>query len=968
MRYLTKAISVFLLAQLVGCVDGTSKEKTGGKNGGKPFDRSSSGYWQSSSASSVGPDTDGDGYPDAHDAFPLDPLEWLDSDRDGVGDKADPTPLGEAFPVWNTFQGNNSRTGFVPVTVDTTDFSSRWQAMFGHQSDSSPVHAQGAAGDGFIFVSTGNRLVAWRAHSNYELWDHLISANTPPVYADGRVYAASNDYGKNALWTLDAATGTRLSKHSLADLWSQYHAPTLVDGALLFAGAETGGIYSVDASTGQTNWWNSLQNKVVSAPTVSDDQVFVLTGDPDARLTVIDRRTGELVAAIADEAVMESTDQESLISQSAPVHDGDSVVAIYRERIIHFDVKNQRKAWSVDGAFSGQPVIAGDRVYAMNAGKIDAYDLATGALIKTFSGATAYTGNFLITKNLLFVFGKLAPEVSGTDIYKSAVVDLHAVELATADVLWTRKTSSGAMFMADDALLIHSPGSLVAIELTGDRDGDQLPDWWEKGFGQNLDAAADPDADGLTNLQEFRLNIDPFNADTDGDGLSDGDEVNNHRTDPLQQDSDGDGLTDHAEIQVHRTDPRWHDSDWDGLADGEELAMGFNPSNADDATADNDGDGVHNRYEWMAGTAMDDALSVPAAGDWGMAQGNALHNGYQPIALRSYNFGVAWQKTFAVAPNALATGGGRVFISFAKEDEGVELVAFAADTGAEQWVRLFATADHISAPSYADGRVYVYTSGDEDVLVSVDAQTGEEIFCVTYGAGGPVEVAPTVAHGVTLVSSGFDGGVVALNAATGQSLWTGAGLWTDLFAPAITADSIYLTRDNGLAVLALSDGSERGFITTDITQPVPVLGGRNNVILIDNDEIKNLDLATGQVKWSAPKRAPRGLVAAGNGRVYANTNVGLVSFDESTGRRIWGSASPYVTVGQNDASAHNVVVTLTHVFVANEEEVFGYSVDTGSLIWNLKVGGQLALGADHTLYILNGQQLTAVSLGEFQAR
>ncbi len=39
------------------------------------------------------PDSDGDGYKDGIDAFPLDSTEWLDSDGDGCGDNADEFPL-----------------------------------------------------------------------------------------------------------------------------------------------------------------------------------------------------------------------------------------------------------------------------------------------------------------------------------------------------------------------------------------------------------------------------------------------------------------------------------------------------------------------------------------------------------------------------------------------------------------------------------------------------------------------------------------------------------------------------------------------------------------------------------------------------------------------------------------------------------------------------------------------------------
>lgn len=57
--------------------------------------------------------------------------------------------------------------------------------------------------------------------------------------------------------------------------------------------------------------------------------------------------------------------------------------------------------------------------------------------------------------------------------------------------------------------------------------------WQEQYFGAqlcesvaNCGDSADPDEDGLTNLQEFSENTDPLNSDTDSDGLADGDEIN----------------------------------------------------------------------------------------------------------------------------------------------------------------------------------------------------------------------------------------------------------------------------------------------------------------------------------------------------------------------------------------------------------------------------------------------------------
>ncbi|KKK66338.1 hypothetical protein LCGC14_2965120, partial [marine sediment metagenome] len=91
-----------------------------------------------------------------------------------------------------------------------------------------------------------------------------------------------------------------------------------------------------------------------------------------------------------------------------------------------------------------------------------------------------------------------------------------------------------------------------------DTDGDGLSDDWEVKYGLNAtwsgDASLDGDNDGLTNLEEYEINVDPTDSDTDDDGLSDGDEVNNYQTDPRDSDTDGDGFRDGQESQMG-TDP-----------------------------------------------------------------------------------------------------------------------------------------------------------------------------------------------------------------------------------------------------------------------------------------------------------------------------------------------------------------------------------------------------------------------------
>ena len=81
----------------------------------------------------------------------------------------------------------------------------------------------------------------------------------------------------------------------------------------------------------------------------------------------------------------------------------------------------------------------------------------------------------------------------------------------------------------------------------------------------------DLDEDNYPDALEADLGLDPFNIDTDGDGVADGDEINIYGTEPTVFDTDGDGLSDGQDLFDARTDPLLWDTDGDGIGDGEDL-------------------------------------------------------------------------------------------------------------------------------------------------------------------------------------------------------------------------------------------------------------------------------------------------------------------------------------------------------------------------------------------------------------
>ncbi len=122
-----------------------------------------------------------------------------------------------------------------------------------------------------------------------------------------------------------------------------------------------------------------------------------------------------------------------------------------------------------------------------------------------------------------------------------------------------------------------------------DTDGDGLIDEIEEEIGTNPNKA-DSDGDNLSDFDEIYLTgTNPIKADTDDDGISDdkedadGDMLNTLEeiqlgTLPTYADTDCDGLLD-GEEGSYATDPLDIDTDDDGLWDGDEIAIGLNPCN-----------------------------------------------------------------------------------------------------------------------------------------------------------------------------------------------------------------------------------------------------------------------------------------------------------------------------------------------------------------------------------------------------
>ncbi|MGI9240190.1 MAG: hypothetical protein ACR2RV_05285 [Verrucomicrobiales bacterium] len=173
----------------------------------------------------------------------------------------------------------------------------------------------------------------------------------------------------------------------------------------------------------------------------------------------------------------------------------------------------------------------------------------------------------------------------------------------------------------------------VQIITTGeslDNDMDGLPKEWEESNGLsdsddgsidiNNGPEGDPDMDLLVNGDEFSRGTDPQKPDTDDDGLTDKVEDNTGTyvdltltgSNPLRADSDGDTLPDGSEVEENPyfSNPNMADTDADGLRDDSELEA--NPYVTNPNSEDTDGDTYSDPIEIAVGTDPTDPDSFPA--------------------------------------------------------------------------------------------------------------------------------------------------------------------------------------------------------------------------------------------------------------------------------------------------------------------------------------------------------------------
>lgn len=210
-----------------------------------------------------------------------------------------------------------------------------------------------------------------------------------------------------------------------------------------------------------------------------------------------------------------------------------------------------------------------------------------------------YGANFYGTPAIADIDGDNFPEIVITNSYYVYILEHDGqIKKRIDKVIPLSGQNSPLIYDIDNdrevEIVLLSRRGLIFIEETNDYG---LAPWIDI-FGSSTHTTNfDQDSDGLWDYEEEILGTDVYYNDSDGDTVSDGDEINQYLLDPLvsdiDRDTDEDGISNKDEIDIYYSNVENPDTDFDGLSDWDEI----NIYGTNLLSSDTDEDGLSDDYE-----------------------------------------------------------------------------------------------------------------------------------------------------------------------------------------------------------------------------------------------------------------------------------------------------------------------------------------------------------------------------------
>ena len=378
------------------------------------------------------------------------------------------TAWGDDVPDWSTFQGNSTHTGYVPVTLDHRQFTTRWRRSSGVGLVSDMANI--ATAKGRFYASTSpwrgdSSLSAYNEHDGSRIWSHDFSglrhpSANPPMVDNDVVYLVAGQQDSTGLYALNAADGSVHFSAPMRSQWENFLAPTAGVEGIYTNGGTYGGMYAFDR-TGQTLFpFKQLEQFHLWTPAVDEYGVYAYTG---VYLRVFHPSTGALLREIRNPDVKTIN---GWVNGAPVVGATGSIFAIGElsyfsirgnYTLLHFNLEENTIDWQTLAAgYTGNPAYHDRNLYIANNNpfQLEVRDEISGALLWKWAppliSDSVFVGEVLLTKNLVFV---------STDKM------VYAIDINSHKEVWSYPVSGHLALSKNGILYIQNETTLVAINV-----------------------------------------------------------------------------------------------------------------------------------------------------------------------------------------------------------------------------------------------------------------------------------------------------------------------------------------------------------------------------------------------------------------------------------------------------------------------------------------------------------------------
>jgi hypothetical protein len=353
---------------------------------------------------------------------------------------------------------------------------------------------------------------------------------------------------------------------------------------------------------------------------------------------------------------------------------------------------------------------------------------------------------------------------------------------------------------------------------------------------------------------------------------------------------------------------------------------------------------------------------------WNTYQGNASHTGFMDVTVDPVVFTTAWTTTLQAggALNPVIEAPGRVVTSSLSYFGSQKAWSLAATTGTVAWTQDFGGIHGVHEPAYANGTIFLTTSGHADsYLYALDATSGAQRFRSRYGNQWSRYYAPVISNGRVFMAGGAYDGMYAFDEVSGVERWFVATNQYNEWTPAVAGGVVYAYTGAYAPKVVAVDGNS-GAPLFEIADPdfewdgwsmrvAPVLGAQADLLATQAGRLVSFNLATRQRRYQV-RGEFTGTVAVANGVVFVLNGGQLNARREVDGALLWSWSAP-------EALAGNLIVTRNLVFARSASRTYAVDIAARRAVWSIDASGPLTMTSTGLLLIAGSEGVvTAVRI------